>query len=113
MFSQAGWHEKAEDLDRLKQTAANSDIVVTAWDNDLMVGFARCTTDHVFNAQINNVVVDSRYRKRGIGTKMVTAIITSNPKVTYLLRTEAHNQSFYRSMGFEPAEFAFVNKRKQ
>ena len=113
LFNEAGWYDKTTDLDRIKQMADNSSLVVTAWDNSLMVGFARCTSDHVFNAQINNVVVDSRYRKRGIGTKMVTAIIESNPKVTYLLRTEEHNQDFYKSMGFEAAEYAFNYKRKE
>ena len=113
LFNEAGWQKKTIDLQRLRQMVINSDIVVSAWDDDLMVGFARCTTDHVFNAQINTVVVDSRYRKMGIGTHLVTTIIESNPKVTYLLRTEEENQNFYRSMGFETSDFAFVFKRKE
>jgi predicted GNAT family acetyltransferase len=43
----------------------NSQIVVTAWDEETMVGFARCTTNYVFNGQIKNVVVDSKYRRKG------------------------------------------------
>lgn len=113
LFTEAGWHSKAKDSNRLKKMVDNSDMIITAWDGGLMVGFARCTTDHVFNAQINTVVVDSGYRKRGIGTQMVTSIVMSNPMVTYLLRTEEHNQDFYKSMGFEAADYAFVYKRTE
>ncbi|MCB2308411.1 GNAT family N-acetyltransferase [Clostridium estertheticum] len=60
----------------------NSQIVVTAWDEGRMVGFARCTTDYVFNGQINNVVVDSKYRKKGIGKNLINIIFNSSKQVT-------------------------------
>ena len=78
MFNEVGWSDKTKDASRLKDMIMNSQIVVTAWDGDIMVGFARCVTDHVFNGQINNVVVDSGYRGKGIGKELITRIINSN-----------------------------------
>ena len=72
LFNQAGWSDKTSDLDRLKLMVENSQIVVTAWDEDNMIGFARCVTDYVFNGQINNVIIDQEYRGRGIGKELIT-----------------------------------------
>jgi ribosomal protein S18 acetylase RimI-like enzyme len=112
LFCEAGWTSKTSDLVRLDQMIKNSDLVVTAWDKNLMVGFARCTTDHVFNGQINNVVVDAKYRNRGIGKQLVTRIVDSNPKVTYILRSEAVNVAFYEKIGFRPTDYSLVFERK-
>lgn len=71
LFTEVGWTDKTEDMDRLRTMVKNSQIVVTAWDDQLMVGFARCTTDYVFNGQINNVVVDSSYRSIGVGRALI------------------------------------------
>lgn len=62
LFNKVGWSDKTRDRERLKAMIENSQVVVTAWDDDFMVGFARCVTDYVFNGQINNVVVGSNYR---------------------------------------------------
>lgn len=112
LFNEAGWQDKTNDAERLKQMVENSQIVVTAWDSEVMVGFARCTTDYVFNGQINNVVVDSRYRKQGIGKELVSRILSSNGRVTYMLRSEPENEAFYRLMGLENTDRAMVYKRK-
>lgn len=113
LFNDVGWKDKTSDLNRLKTMVDNSQIVVTAWDEDEMVGFARCVTDFVFNGQINNVVVDSRYRKRGIGKAMITEILNSSKQVTYILRGDPENEFFYKKLGFEQAQLTLVYRRKE
>ncbi len=81
LFRQAGWLDKMDEA-RLKSMIENSTIVVTAWDKNRMVGFARCLTDFVFNGQINNVVVDEEYRGRNIGKNLVERILKTSEKVT-------------------------------
>ncbi len=113
LFIEAGWEDKTKDFKRLVSMVENSDLVVTAWDFDYMVGFARVTCDEAFNGQINNVVVDPEYRGQGIGKEMVKQILSHNSKVTYLLRADLENESFYRSLGFQTAERAMVFPRKE
>lgn len=112
LFNEVKWTDKTQDIKRLENMVNNSQIVVTAWDDDYMVGFARCTTDYVFNGQINNVVVDIGYRNRGIGKTLVKKIIETNSGITYILRGDLENEDFYRSMGFEFAERTFIYKRR-
>lgn len=111
MFNEVGWSDKTKDVSRLKDMIRNSQIVITAWDGDIMVGFARCVTDHVFNGQINNVVVDSGYRRKGIGKELITRIINSNRQVTYVLRGDPENAGFYKNLGFKEVDLCFVFNR--
>ncbi|MBW9159381.1 GNAT family N-acetyltransferase [Clostridium tagluense] len=112
LFNEVGWNDKTEDINRLKAMVENSQIVVTAWDEEIMVGFARCTTDYVFNGQINNVVVDSKYRRKGIGKVLINKIVDSSKQVTYMLRGSIRNEDFYRILGFEDGPISLIYKRK-
>lgn len=112
LFQQTGWDDKT-DASRMKSMVENSNIIVTAWDNKEMVGFARCTTDYTFNGQINNVVVDKKYKGQGIGKKLISKILESSDKVTYILRADPDNVDFYKKLGFEKADLAVIYKRKR
>jgi ribosomal protein S18 acetylase RimI-like enzyme len=111
LFKQVDWSDKTSDLERLKLMVENSQIVVTAWDDEKMVGFARCVTDYVFNGQINNVVVDQEYRGRGIGKELITCILSSSNKVTYILRGDPENIGFYKQIGFRDTDLSLVFNR--
>jgi ribosomal protein S18 acetylase RimI-like enzyme len=112
LFQQAGWHDKINKA-RIKSMIEHSNIIVTAWDNKEMVGFARCTTDYTFNGQINNVVVDENYRNQGIGKKLINRILESSDKVTYILRADPGSIDFYKKLGFIESDLAIIYKRKQ
>jgi len=111
LFNQAGWSDKTSDLDRLHLMVENSQIVVTAWEEGKMIGFARCVTDYVFNGQINNVIVDQEYRGMGIGKELVSKILTDSNKVTYILRGDPDNIDFYKQIGFKDAVLSLVYNR--
>lgn len=113
LFNEVGWNDKTDDINRLKTMVENSQIVVTAWDEETMVGFARCTTDYVFNGQINNVVVDSKYRRKGIGKVLIDTIVDSSKQVTYMLRGSIRNEKFYRSLGFKDGPISLIYRRKE
>lgn len=112
LFAEAGWSDKSDPA-RLATMIADSSLVVTAWQGNRMVGFARCLTDHAFNAQINNVVVDRGFRRRGIGRALVQALLGAGDEVTYILRADPENAGFYERLGFERADLAMVYRRKR
>jgi ribosomal protein S18 acetylase RimI-like enzyme len=81
---------------------SNSNPVISAWDGDLMVGFARATSDGVYRATIWDVVVHPDYQGAGIGRKLVETML-SHPLLVrvervYLMTT--HQRSFYEKIGF-------------
>ena len=87
----------------LKVAIAHSHPVVTVWDGDQQIGFARATSDGMYRAVLWDVVVDGNYRKQGIGRKLVETLI-AHPDMqrverVYLFTT--YQQDFYRRIGFE------------
>jgi N-acetylglutamate synthase-like GNAT family acetyltransferase len=87
----------------LEVAIAHSYPVITAWDGDLMMGFARATSDGVYRATIWDVVVHPSYQGAGIGRKLVETVL-SHPHVSrvervYLMTT--NQQHFYEKIGFE------------
>ncbi|UBF25698.1 GNAT family N-acetyltransferase [Kovacikia minuta CCNUW1] len=82
---------------------AHSDPVVTAWDREQLIGFARATSDAVYRATIWDVVIHPDYQRAGLGRKLVETVL-SHPKMNrveriYLMTT--HHQRFYERIGFE------------
>jgi ribosomal protein S18 acetylase RimI-like enzyme len=112
LFLRAGWGDKTDPA-RLEAMIRNSTVIATAWHAERMVGFARCTSDRAFNAQINNVVVDEDFRGRGIGRRLVEPLLHDSEQASYLLRAEPESLGFYEKLGFEPADLALVYPRKR
>lgn len=81
--------------------ALRASFCISAWDGDRMVGFARLITDFVAHAYLADVIVDPDLRRRGIGTRLVGALIAHEAVATChitLHTRDAHE--VYRPLGF-------------
>ena len=104
LFQVAAFWAKDRNTDDLGVAIANSEPVVTAWDHEVMIGFARATSDGVYRATIWDVVIHPDYQGAGLGRKLVETVL-SHPKMNRVERiylTTTHQQSFYQRIGFEP-----------
>jgi GNAT superfamily N-acetyltransferase len=87
-------------------SAQNSTLVVGAYLNDELVGYLRVISDRTRFAYILDVIIDSRYRKQGIGQRMVQYTLgRERLKLVYqwLLRTK-DAQGVYSQVGFRTME---------
>lgn len=103
LFQVAAFWAKDRRVEDLAIAVANSDPVVTVWECDRMIGFARATSDGIYRATIWDVVIHPDYQGAGLGRKLVQTVL-SHPKINqvervYLMTT--HQQSFYQRIGFE------------
>jgi N-acetylglutamate synthase-like GNAT family acetyltransferase len=90
-------------LTDLAVAIAHSNVVISAWDGDRLVGFGRALSDGIYRATIWDVVVHPDYRGSGLGRKLVETVL-AHPSVcrverVYLMTT--HQQTFYERIGFE------------
>jgi ribosomal protein S18 acetylase RimI-like enzyme len=89
-------------IEDLKIALDRSDPVVSAWDEDNLIGFARATSDGIYRATIWDVVVDPDYQRLGLGRKLVETVLahSSMMRVERIYLTTTHQQSFYERLGF-------------
>ncbi|MEM8502674.1 MAG: GNAT family N-acetyltransferase [Cyanobacteria bacterium P01_D01_bin.1] len=103
LFGRAAFWAKTRTPKEMAQAIAHSHPVVTAWDNEHLIGFARATSDGIFRATIWDVVIHPSYQGIGLGRRLVETLIAhphmNKVERTYLMTT--HQQSFYERIGFE------------
>lgn len=98
----AFWAQNRQ-IEDLAIAIANSDPVVSVWDADRLIGFARATSDCVYRATIWDVLIHPDYQGSGLGRKLIQTLL-SHPRMNrvervYLLTT--YQQGFYARIGFE------------
>lgn len=90
----------------------NADLIITAWDDDKLVGIARTLTDYGYVAYLADLAVDVEYQKKGIGKKLVELTednIDSTAFIT-LLAAPAANE-YYEKIGFTHNPRAWMKKQ--
>lgn len=103
LFNICAFWAQDRKLEDLAVAIANSDPVISVWDGERLIGFARATSDCVYRATIWDVAIHPDYRGAGLGSKLVETVL-AHPRVSrvervYLMTT--HQQRFYERIGFE------------
>jgi ribosomal protein S18 acetylase RimI-like enzyme len=96
----------------LAAALAGSRWIAHAHDGDRLVGFGRAISDGVVTAYVNNVMVDPDYRRRGIGRRVMAALMDRRDGVKFVLHTRTGSRSFYRALGFVDAADMMVRDRR-
>jgi len=89
-------------LSDLETAIQHSEPVVTAWDGERLIGFARATSDRVYRAVLWDVVIHPEYRGRGLGRTLVKTLLAhpSVQKVERVYLMTSSQQGFYERLGF-------------
>ena len=85
---------------------SGSQAVISAWRGSRLVGFGRATSDGVFRAVLWDVVVAGDHQGRGLGRRIVEALLQEpalqRVERTYLMTT--NSAGFYEQLGFTAVE---------
>ena len=103
LFDIAAFWAKGRNIKDLAIAIANSEPVISAWDQELLIGFARATSDGIYRATIWDVVIHPDYQGNGLGSKLIETVL-NHPRMqkverVYLMTT--HQQEFYEKIGFQ------------
>ena len=74
LFQQTSWANTRSPLD-IQQMLDRSQITLGVWDEDRLIAFARVITDDCYRAVVDDVVVDSGYRQRGVASHMLEKLL--------------------------------------
>ena len=100
---------------QLREMLKGSQVVVSLWRGKRMVGFGRASSDGIYRAVLWDVVVAGDLQGRGLGRRVVEALLAS-PKLreverVYLMTTNSNG--FYEQMGFISVSSQHLLIRKQ
>jgi len=105
LFFSAGWTDSELTIDpyMLKNFNApfiNSKLVISAWENENLIGVVRVLSDEIIRSVIYDLVVLPEYQNKGIGKELVKRCIEHFPNSEWLVQTEKNISSYYEKNGF-------------
>ena len=89
LYDSSGINRPTSDKERIAKMYANSNLIVTAWDNGKLVGISRSLTDFCFCCYLSDLAVRKEYQKHGIGKKLISLTIEKIGDQTMLLLLSA------------------------
>ena len=94
---------KNRKINDLKKSLANSDVIVSLWVGDEIVGFGRALTDGIYRGVLWDIVIDENHQGKGFGTLVVNNLLSSEKikktKKIYLMTT--NKKLFYSQFDFQ------------
>ncbi len=112
LYEKTSMPRPTKDKDRIQTMFKNSNLVVTAWDQDRLVGVSRSITDWVWCCYLSDLAVDPDYKKSGIGRKLVELTKeTVGEQSMILLLSVPTAMAYYPKLGFAKEDRGFLINR--
>lgn len=109
LFKTHNWY--VDPVDRLEKSIKNSWGWIAARNSDhTLIGFVQVISDGIRHAYILKMIVHPDFRKKGIGSRIMTELINllnENDLVPTLVATPG-NENFYKNFGFETQSNGFT-----
>ena len=94
---------KNRTISDLRKCLANSDVIVSLWVGNEIVGFGRALTDGIYRGVLWDIVIDKNHQGKGFGTLILKNLLSSkkikNTKKLYLMTT--NKKRFYSQFNFK------------
>ena len=99
--STLGERRPVDDRERMAAMMRHANLVVTAWDGDLLVGISRALSDFSFITYLSDLAVRQSHQKQGIGKELMRrtqALAGKNARLLLLAAPAA--EKYYPHIGF-------------
>lgn len=114
LYQTSGINRPVIDLHRIREMYENSNLIITAWDGDDLVGISRSLTDFSYCCYLSDLAVRNVYQRKGIGRKLVE--LTKNkigPQCMLLVISAQGAVHFYPKIGFKKLENGYFIPRTE
>lgn len=113
LFQSSGINRPIGQPSRIKEMILNSDFIYTAWENEKLVGIARCVTDFSYCCYLSDLAVHRDYQNKKVGKTLIEYVEKEiGDEVTLVLLASESAMDYYPKIGFDKAENAYIKKRK-
>ena len=113
VFEKSSINRPIGNKNRIKSMFDNSNLVISAWDQDKLVGLCRALTDFSYCCYLSDLAVDMDYQRQGIGKTMIDLVKKEiSDEVALILLSAPSSMSFYPKVGFRKIENGFIINRE-
>lgn len=114
LYDAAGLPRPTTDEERMHAMLANSNLVITAWEGERLVGVCRCITDFVWSCYLADLAVSPDVKRSGIGKGLVNFTRARlGDQCMILLLSVPTAMEYYPRIGFIKEDRAFTILRKK
>lgn len=112
--STLGERRPVDDAAAIAGMVANADIMVTAWDDERLVGVARSVTDFSYCCYLSDLAVDVTYQRHGIGVELMALTQAQlGPQCKLILLASPAAADYYIRVGFKRHPRCWVMDRDE
>lgn len=99
--STLGARRPIDDRPRFAAMLKSANLVITAWDGELLVGISRSMSDFSYITYLSDLAVRVSHQKQGIGKELIRQTqIHGGPQATVLLLAAPAAEKYYPHIGF-------------
>jgi predicted N-acetyltransferase YhbS len=71
VYDSSGIKRPTSESGRITKMYENSNLIITAWLNNELIGISRSITDFCYVCYLSDLAVKNEYQKEGIGKKLI------------------------------------------
>lgn len=98
--STLGERRPVDDRERMGAMLANANLVITAWEGELLVGISRSVTDFVWATYLADLAVRQSHQRGGIGRELMRRTQAAAPDAKIILLAAPAAETYYPHVGF-------------
>lgn len=106
--STLGARRPVEDRERMAAMLAQANLVVTAWEGELLVGVARSLSDFAYCTYLSDLAVRVSHQRRGIGRELIRRTREAGGAAQIILLAAPRAVDYYPRVGFTRHPAAYV-----
>ena len=111
--STLGERRPVDDRERMRLMLANANLVITAWDGELLVGIARSVTDFSYATYLSDLAVRLSHQKQGIGRELIRRTQEQGGQASVILLAAPKAAEYYPHIGMKQHPSAWWLKAEE
>ena len=98
--STLGERRPVDDHERMRAMLRHANLVISAWQGELLVGIARSVTDFTYCTYLSDLAVRDTHQRRGIGRELIARTRAAAPRASLILLSAPKAVDYYPRLGF-------------
>jgi len=106
--STLGERRPVDEPERILKMLEYGNLIITARENNVLIGVARSLTDYLYCTYLSDLAVDQAYQKKGIGKELIRRTKLETPTAKLILLSAPKAVEYYPKIGMKQWDQCYV-----